>query len=126
MNINAQLDKIGVAGSMVAALCCLGTPAVLSLIAAVGLGFLINDAILVPLLAVFLVATLWGLVLGWRRHGRIPALALGSVASVLLFVSVLFLGSRLLAYLSITALVAARVMNVMLARPRHRPAAGAR
>lgn len=126
MNINAHLDKIGVAGSMVAALCCLGTPAVLSLVAAVGLGFLINDAILVPLLAVFLVATLWGLVLGWRRHGRIPALALGGVACILLFVSVLFLGSRLLAYLSITGLVAASVMNVMLARPRHRPAAGAR
>lgn len=66
MKINAHLDKIGVAGSMVAALCCLGTPAMLSLVAAVGLGFLINDAVLVPLLAVFLEATLWGLVLGWR------------------------------------------------------------
>jgi len=36
---------IGVAGATVSALCCLGTPAVVSLLAALGLGFLINDAV---------------------------------------------------------------------------------
>jgi mercuric ion transport protein len=121
MPIDAHLDKIGTSGSIVAALCCLGTPAVLSLVAAVGLGFLIDDAILVPLLAVFLLATLWGLVLGWRRHGRVAALALGGVASVLLSVSVFFLGSGPLAYVAITTLVAASVVNMTLSRPRRCP-----
>lgn len=43
-------DKVGVVGTTVSALCCLGTPALVSVLSALGLGFLINDAVLVPLL----------------------------------------------------------------------------
>jgi len=43
-----HLDKIGLGGSLIAALCCLGIPAVLAVVSGVGLGFLIDDA------------TLWG------------------------------------------------------------------
>lgn len=39
------LDRIGVGGSLFAALCCLGFPALVSLLSAIGLGFLVNDAI---------------------------------------------------------------------------------
>jgi len=35
-------DKVGIAGSIFAALCCLGFPALLSILSAIGLGFLIN------------------------------------------------------------------------------------
>ena len=45
-----HLDKLGVVGSLIAALCCLGVPTVLSIFTAIGLGFLINDAVLLPLL----------------------------------------------------------------------------
>ncbi len=38
-----HLDKFGIVGSFVAGACCLGLPAVLSVVAAVGLGFLIKD-----------------------------------------------------------------------------------
>jgi hypothetical protein len=40
-----HLDKIGVGGSLFAALCCLGFPALLSILSAIGLGFLINAEI---------------------------------------------------------------------------------
>jgi hypothetical protein len=50
-------DKVGVFGSVFAALCCLGFPALLSILSAIGLGFLINDAVLLPLLIVFLLVT---------------------------------------------------------------------
>jgi mercuric ion transport protein len=43
-----HLDKIGVGGSLFAALCCLGFPALVSILSAIGLGFLINDDILRP------------------------------------------------------------------------------
>ena len=49
--MQTHADKIGIVGASVAALCCLGIPAVLSSVAALGLSFLINDAILAPLLA---------------------------------------------------------------------------
>jgi MerC mercury resistance protein len=48
-----HLDKIGVGGSLFAALCCLGFPAVVAILSAIGLGFLINDDILRPLMIVF-------------------------------------------------------------------------
>ena len=38
-------------------------------IGVVGLGFLVNDAVLIPLLVLFLSVTLWGLYLGKRHHG---------------------------------------------------------
>ena len=64
-----HLDQIGVGGSLFAALCCLGFPALLAILSAVGLGFLVNDAVLIPLLVLFLSVTLWGLYLGKRHHG---------------------------------------------------------
>ena len=48
-----HLDKIGVGGSLFAALCCLGFPALVSILSAIGLGFLINDDILRPMMIVF-------------------------------------------------------------------------
>jgi mercuric ion transport protein len=44
-----HLDKIGIVGSFIAAACCLGIPAVLSIVAASGLGFLIKDTYLRPI-----------------------------------------------------------------------------
>ncbi len=74
-------DKIGVVGSVFAALCCLGFPALLSILSAIGLGFLINDAVLLPLLVIFLLVTLLGLVLGMREHHRASALLVGIVSA---------------------------------------------
>jgi mercuric ion transport protein len=56
-----HLDKIGVGGSLFAALCCLGFPALVSILSAIGLGFLINNDILRPLLIVFLLVAIVGL-----------------------------------------------------------------
>jgi mercuric ion transport protein len=80
-------DKVGVAGSIFAALCCLGFPALLSILSAVGLGFLINDAVLMPLLIVFLLLTLVGLYLGVRHHGSWAAFSIGAISAILTFVS---------------------------------------
>lgn len=109
-----HLDKLGVAGSIFAALCCLGVPAVFAFVSAVGLGFLLRDAVLVPLLLGFLALTLYGLYDGMRRHGRRAALAAGSAGALALFASI-WAGSLLLASAGIALLVAASVLNVWLA-----------
>jgi len=111
-----HLDKVGIVGSAFAALCCLGTPAVLAVVSAIGLGFLINDVILAPLLIASLVVTLWGLAASWKRHGRPWALLLGAVAGAMLFLFSFLRPSPGLAYTSIALLVAASLLNVMLAR----------
>ena len=58
MNARDHIDKIGILGATFAALCCLGISAVLSIVSAIGLGFLIHDAVLLPLLIISL---------GWWR-----------------------------------------------------------
>jgi mercuric ion transport protein len=99
---------------MFAALCCLGFPALLAIVSAVGLGFLIHDAVLIPMLSAFLALTLYGLYYGMRRHGRRQALGLGIVASVVLFASIWF-GSSLAAGIGIGALVLSSLLNVWFA-----------
>ena len=80
--MDQHLDKVGIGGSLFAALCCLGFPALLSILSAAGLGFLIHDAVLLPLLVAFLVLTIYGLYRGYQRHGRPGAVILGgSVAN---------------------------------------------
>lgn len=106
-----HVDKIGVGGSLFAALCCLGFPALLAILSAIGLGFLVIDAVLIPMLIVFLALTLYGLYSGMRRHGRRHALSVGVVASLVLFTSIWF-GSSIGAGIGIAALIASSLLNV--------------
>jgi mercuric ion transport protein len=107
-------DKIGVVGSIFAALCCLGFPALVSMLGAISLGFLINDAILIPLLALFLIVTLAGLFLGVRHHKRWLAFVIAAVSAMLLFVSIVVAFNKPLAYLGLAGLIAASILNVWL------------
>lgn len=111
-----HLDKMGIAGSFIAGACCLGLPAVLSIVTAVGLGFLIRDAILLPLMVVFLAVSLIGLYLGYRVHRSPWALVLASVSSVAVFFFIFVHTINLAAYLAIAGLVVASVFNVVLRR----------
>lgn len=54
-------QSIGLIGAGIAAACCLGLPIVLTALTAIGLGFLIHDAILIPLFMVFVGFNLWAL-----------------------------------------------------------------
>ena len=112
--LDQHLDKVGLGGSLFTALCCLGFPALLSILSAVGLGFFIHDAILLPLLVAFLAITVYGLSRGRQKHGRAAAVMLGGGSAVALLVFLLVFFSRPLAYLSIAGLVAASLLNVWL------------
>lgn len=103
-------DKVGIGGSIFTALCCLGFPALLSLLAAIGLGFLINDAILLPLLAIFLVVTLGGLYAGMRHHGQPWAFILGLLSAFGLF-AFLFINTAI-SYVSLVGLIVASGLNI--------------
>ncbi len=106
-------DKLGFLGTLFASLCCLGVSVVIAPLTAIGLGFLINDLILLPLVLVFLLITLWGLYTGWKRHGvRLP-LFLGIFAAVLLIPS--FFISAYLATFLLILLLAATIWNTAAA-----------
>ena len=107
-------DKVGVVGSVFSALCCLGFPALLSILSAIGLGFLINDAVLLPLLTVFLFVTLIGLGLGMREHHRASAMILGIITAFGVFIFIFVAFNKVLAAISIIGLVIASFLNVLL------------
>jgi len=109
-----HLHKIGVSGSLFAALCCLGFPALVSILSAIGLGFLINDDILRPLMIGFLLAAIFGLALGMRHHGRPWALMLGILSAATLYVFIYVSFNEVIAGLGIAGLVIATLLNVFL------------
>ena len=104
----------GLVGSSFALLCCAGVAPVLGLLSAVGLGFVIHDAVLVPLLAVALGVTVWGLWQGRRCHGRASALRLG-LGGAALTVGGLFVWVPL-AFIGFAAVVLASIWNLRLVR----------
>jgi hypothetical protein len=95
-------------------LCCLGAAPVVTALSAAGLGLIVNDLILVPLLILFLGLTIRGLHRERGRHGRPGPERLGWVAAVAslggLWVSGIVAGTGL------ALLLAASVWNVLLVR----------
>jgi mercuric ion transport protein len=120
VGIERHLDKVGVFGVVFAALCCLGVPAVFSIAAALGLGYFINDAIMMPLLVVSLVVALFGLWLERKHHGRDLAFGVGLAGALTTLVFVVVIPNTALASVGIAVLVAASFINVWL-RMRRRP-----
>lgn len=111
----------GTAGAGVATLCCLSVAPVVGLISALGLGFLLTDLVLIPLLLVSLGVVLWGLWAGARLHGRRTPLGLGLVAAPLAVVGV-YLWPRA-AYLGLAGVIGAALWNLIEGRQAVRPPA---
>ena len=119
MSARDHIDKVGLLGAVLAALCCLGVSAVVSIVTAVGLGFLLNDAVLLPLLVASLLVTLWGLFSGWRRHHNPLALGLGILGGSGLFAFSFVRQSRPVAFSSVGILVASSLLNAVMLQRRH-------
>lgn len=107
-------DKLGTGGSLFASLCCLGTPAILAFVAAIGAGFLVNDLILLPLLALSLFVALWGLEKGREVHGDGRPLRIGT-AGALLIPAGIFVGTWMVA-VGAALLIAASIWNLAARR----------
>ncbi|MER3446275.1 MAG: hypothetical protein C4291_05260 [Candidatus Dadabacteria bacterium] len=99
-------------GSIFAALCCIGTPALLAFLSSIGVGFLINDKILIPLLVVFLGISIGSVYKSFKSHGRKESLILVIVSAIVVFVAIWF--SKLLVYIGLVGLIAASVWDIYL------------
>lgn len=103
---------IGWLSSAFSALCCIGFSVLVSVVGAVGAGFLIQDQILIPLLAVSLLVSIVGLVGAYRRRHNRVALVLGLVSSGAVFMSVLSAWT-LGVYLGLGVLLLATTWNLI-------------
>ena len=112
-------DSAGVVGAVLAALGCAGTPIVVSVITAVGLGFLRNDAILWPLMLASLAIALWGFWRGRQMHRRSAPIRIAVVGAFLMASGVIFVHgpvARPMIYVGGAMLLAATLWNALLRR----------
>jgi len=110
--IKGKLDQLGVLGSLLAGLCCIGTPVLIVLISSLGLGFLIHDAILIPLLLIFLGINMMGQALSIEVHGNKLPFIISVISSVFVFGGIWF--SVYLVYIGFIAMIGASVWNAFL------------
>jgi mercuric ion transport protein len=104
-------------GSAFAAACCAGASWALAALSAVGAGFLINDALLIPLFAVLLALSLWFLHRATRAHRNRAPLYLGIGGAVVAFAG---LWTWLAAiWAGLAALVAASLWDFFASRSEH-------
>ncbi|HSC20420.1 MAG TPA: MerC domain-containing protein [Solirubrobacterales bacterium] len=82
-------DAAGVCGAIFAALCCAGTPLIVTGITALGLGFLRRDSILWPLMLLSLVVAQFGFWQGWRAHRQPWPFLLGGASGASLAAGVI-------------------------------------
>ena len=106
-------DQLGFLGTLFVSLCCLGVSVVIAPLTAIGLGFLINDLILIPLVLVFLLITLWGLHSGRKRHREGRPFFLGIFAAVVLIPS--FFVTAYLSFFLLVLLFMATIWNTVAA-----------
>jgi mercuric ion transport protein len=97
------LKQMGsMAGTIFAAACCAGAGWALAALSAIGAGFLINDAVLIPLFVALLALSLWLLFRSARAHGNLRPLylagggALGALIGLWTSTVVLFAGLALM------------------------------
>jgi hypothetical protein len=107
----------GVVAATCAALCCAGAPIIVSILAATGLSFLRNDAILLPIIGIALGVALWGFWIRRRIHRASGPFILGIVGSVALVAGVVFLhgmSAKVFIGAATIALFAATIWNARL------------
>ncbi len=101
-------------GALIAGACCLGLPPLIAALTGVGMGFLLHDAILIPLLVVLLGFTVWSLHKSQQRHGEKGPFYAGVVSSVLAFAGLWVFVP--LSWLGFIGLIAASVWDVLILR----------
>ncbi|MBI3243277.1 MAG: MerC domain-containing protein [Chloroflexi bacterium] len=110
------LRILGAVSSIFVALCCLGVPAVIAALSAIGAGFLINDAILAPLLVVALGITVAGSFFTFRQHHNLWPLGLTIASAVVAFASVYIVYLPVVVYGALAVLILTQIGDFVYQR----------
>lgn len=121
------LSAIGSLGSAITVgLCPICIPAFGAFLSAIGLGFLVNESILYPVLLIFLSTTIGGLFWSYRKeHGNIFPLILGILSGTAIYIGrYIYLGAlinQVLMYGGIVGIIGVSLLNLKLRKQRACP-----
>jgi mercuric ion transport protein len=107
-------------GAAIAAACCAGASWALAALTAAGAGFLINDAVLIPLFAALLALSVWFLYRSARAHNDLAPFYLGIAGAVVAFAGLWTWIAAIVGGLA--TMVIASVWDFARAKARRRPA----
>ncbi len=113
-----KLEQTALIGSVISALCCLGFAPFLSILSAIGAGFLINDFILLPLLILFLIIGGFGLKRSSQKYKNNKPLYLHILASLIILIFTYGKYIPVLSWLGIAGLIVASFWSIKLLRAR--------
>lgn len=99
-------------GAIIAGACCLGLPPLIAVLTGVGMGFILHDAILIPLLIIILGFTLWSLNASKKKHAKVGPLYLGAGMSILAFSGLWILTA--VSWLGFIGLISVSIWDVFL------------
>jgi len=104
----------GTGSSLFFGACCLGLTPLLAAFTALGAGFLIRDAILIPLFLASLAFSLWSLTRSRARHRRPGPFRLGLGSALVAFAALWFLPA--LAYAALASFAGAAAWDLVALR----------
>lgn len=102
------------AGAAFAGACCLGVTAALSVLTAIGAGFLVNDAFLIPVYLGLLTLSVWLLYKTSRSHRKLAPFWTGLAGAVVAFAGLWILPA--IVYAGLAALISGSVWDYRNAR----------
>ncbi len=126
--MNEKLSQFaGLSGTAITAACCLGIPVILSAVTAVGLGFLLHDAYLLPMFAGFAGLNLWTLYHSARKHEALSEEAMapfwaGSIGVAVSIIGLVFIVTGILpvavilVYIGLALVVVANIWEFTIGR----------
>lgn len=101
-------------GAAFAAACCLGFAAAISVLTAIGAGFLVNDAVLIPLFVALLALSVWLLYRSAKHHARLGPFWLGLAGALLALLGMWT--SPILIYAGLLAIIAGDIADFVNSR----------
>ena len=105
------LDVIAPSGSTFFGLCCIGSPAILAFLSAIGLGFLNSEFVIQPLLWSFIILTGYSLVKSKKGHGRKEPLTIFGISVAVVAVTIWFTTIGFL--IGIGGIITSTVLNIV-------------
>ena len=105
------MDKAGILGVILSHLCCVGAGANMSLFAAIGAGFLMNNVVRIPIVTISLVVSMLGTFMSYVSHKNIIPFMISIISSVAILVFSFAMPVDILVYAGIFGLIGASVYN---------------